>query len=413
MEFDRLLLFGLLTALGGGLLIGVDRERRKGDGPDRDSIGLRTCMLVSLNAAIAALLGTPALVVAGLGTIAFALASYRRSRTTDPGLTSEFALIALYLLGALAMTQTALAAALFVVLAITLSSKVFLHRLVRNVLSKQDVSDALLLAAAVLIVLPLLPDRAVDPLGVLNPRTLWLYAILVMAINAAGYVALRILGPGHGLALAGFFGGFVSSTATIAGMAQRAREEPALSARCSGAALLSNVATVIQLALILVAVSPSLLSAFALPLIVAGGVAALISASVLWRGRDGPKAEDTAGYGRPFAWHHAVLFAVIVAVALFAGALLRQWLGSGGILVAAAATGLADVHAATISVGQLVANASLSPSEAAFALCCAFATNSLMKCLAALTGGRVYALPVIAGIVVINIALFGAAFFVS
>lgn len=92
MEFDRVVLFGLLTALGGGLLIGVDRERRKGDGPDREAIGLRTCMLVALNAAIATVLGAAALVIAGIGTVAFALVSYRRSRTTDPGLTTEFAL---------------------------------------------------------------------------------------------------------------------------------------------------------------------------------------------------------------------------------------------------------------------------------------------------------------------------------
>lgn len=413
MAFDRVVLFGLLTALGGGLLVGVDRERRKGDGSDRDAIGLRTCMLVALNAAIATLLGTAALVIAGIGTVAFALLSYRRSRPTDPGLTTEFALIAIYLLGALAMAQASLAAALFVVLAILLASKAFLHRFARNVLSEQDVTDALLLAAAVLIVLPLLPDRTIDPLDALNPRTLWLFAILVMAINAAGYLALRVLGPGRGLAVAGFFGGFVSSTATIAGMAQRARDEPVLSARCSGAALVSNVATVIQLALILLATSPSLLRALAVPLAVTGSVAALVSASVLWRGRDGPQADDSASYGRPFALHHAVLFAVIVAAALFAGALLRRWLGSDGIFVAAAATGLADVHAAAISVGQLVANAGITPREAAFALCFAFATNSAMKCLAALAGGRVYALSVIAGIIVINAALFGTALLVS
>jgi len=71
------------------------------------------------------------------------------------------------------------------------------------------------------------------------------------------------------------------------------------------------------------------------------------------------------------------------------------------------------VHAAAISLGQLVANAGITPREAAFALSSAFATNSAMKCLAALTGGRVYALPVIAGILVINAALFGTALWVS
>ncbi len=407
MTFDPAILYGLLTALGGGLLIGVDRERRKGDGPDRDSVGLRTCMLVTLNAAVATLLGTAAVVVAGLATIAFAMSSYARSREADPGLTTEFALVALYLLGALAMTRTTLAAALFVVLAVALVSKRLLHGFVRDALGERDITDALLLAAAVLIVLPLLPDRTVDPLGVLNPRSLWLYAILVMAINAAGYIALRVFGPGHGLALAGFFGGFVSSTATIAGMAQRARDEPELTARCSGAALLSNVATVVQLVLILLAVSPGLLRALSLPLAAAGLAALAASGLVLWRGRGGPKADDTAGYGRPFAVHHAVLFAVIVGAALFVGALLREWLGSSGVLVAAGATGFADVHAAAVSLGQVTANAGITPREATFALCLAFGTNSLMKCIAAATGGRAYALPVIAGLLVINAALVG------
>ena len=51
--------------------------------------------------------------------------------------------------------------------------------------------------------------------GVLNPRVIWTLVVVVAFINAGGYVALRTLGPARGLALSGFAGGFVSSTATI------------------------------------------------------------------------------------------------------------------------------------------------------------------------------------------------------
>ena len=78
------------------------------------------------------------------------------------------------------------------------------------------------------------------------------------------------------------------------------------------------------------------------------------------------------------------------------------------MLVAAGATGFADVHAAAVSLGQLTTGAGIGAREATFALCLAFATNSLMKCLAALTGGGTYAVPVIAGLVVINAALVGS-----
>jgi len=408
IDFDRDLMLGLLAAVGGGLLVGTERERRKGQGEQRGAIGMRTCTLAALTGAVAALLGLPAVLVAGAGVVALTLAGYWRSRDFDPGLTTEIALLAAFVLGALAMTRAQLAAALFVVVAIVLASKESLHRFARQVLSEQELNDALLLAASVLIVLPLLPDRTIDPFDVLNPRKLWLLAVLVMSINAAGYVALRALGPGRGLALSGFLSGFVSSTATIAGMGQRAREHPASRQACVTGALLSNVATIVQIALILTAVSTDLLRHLAIPLVVAGLAAAAAGGISLWRARDASGATEMPNYGRAFALHHALLFAGIVAIALFGATALRHWLGLQGVFAAAAATGMADVHAATVTLAQLVSGASISISEAALALAIAFTTNSIMKCAAAATGGRAYAGPVVFGIIVINVALLAA-----
>ena len=66
-----------------------------------------------------------------------------------------------------------------------------LQRFVRIVLSRRELRDGLLLAATAMIVAALLPDRTVDPWQVLNPRKLWFLALLVMAVSAAGRVALQ------------------------------------------------------------------------------------------------------------------------------------------------------------------------------------------------------------------------------
>ena len=91
--------------------------------------------------------------------------------------------------------------------------------------------DVLILAVA-LAVLPLLPDAPVDPWQVLNLRKLWLLTVLVMVIGAAGQMAQQLFGARTGLLLAGFAGGFASSSATIAGLGARARQQPALAPAC-------------------------------------------------------------------------------------------------------------------------------------------------------------------------------------
>lgn len=401
-------LLGFLAAIGGGLLVGIDRERHKAAlARDVEPAGIRTFTTAALAGAIATLIGAAAVAVGMAAVAAMVTVSHWRNADHDPGLTTELALVATFLLGALALSHPQLGAGLFVVLAALLASKQALHRFTRQVLSDEEVEDLLLLAASVLIVLPLSPDRTFDPLGVLNPRKLWLYAVFVMGVNAVGYVLLRAFGSGRGLALAGLLGGFVSSSATIAGMGQRTRSDPRLRSACVAAALLSCVPTVLQLAVILLVLAPDLLREMALPLAAAGTTTCLIAGVFWWRSRDSRGEADDAIKGRPFSLRQALLFAAIVAIALLAAALLRRWIGESGVFAAAAAAGFADVHAAAVSLAQIAGD--IGAHEAGLALAAAFATNSLVKCVGATVGGHAYALPVIGGVVAISVVLVLAA----
>ncbi|GAA4805980.1 MgtC/SapB family protein [Lysobacter hankyongensis] len=393
---------GFCVAFAVGLLIGIERERNKGDGPGRAAAGVRTFILVALAGAIAQRVGGVGIAIGGAFVALAALASYRRSRSEDPGLTTEVAMLVTFLLGVLAMTALPLAAGLGVVVAVVLASKTTLHGFIRDTLTEQELHDALLLAAAAVVVLPLLPDRAIDPWNAFNPHTLWLLVVLVMAINAGGYVALRLLGPGVGLALAGFVGGFVSSTATIAAMGDRARAAPQWLAQCVAAALLSNVATILMLAVVVGALSPPLLRQLAWPLAAAAVAAALAAASMRWRRTAGAVDDRPVAPGRPFEPRQALIFAAIVSAILLFSAGVHRWLGDAGVAIAAGVSGLADVHAATASVAQLVKGDALALGDAGLPVFVALLANSCSKLLMAwLRGGRAFLLRLLPGVVLI------------
>jgi uncharacterized membrane protein (DUF4010 family) len=64
-------------------------------------------------------------------------------------------------------------------------------------LSREDVTATLKFLIVSVIVLPLLPDRGMGPLEALNPRQIGLMVVLVASVSFAGYVAMRLLGPGR------------------------------------------------------------------------------------------------------------------------------------------------------------------------------------------------------------------------
>src|SRR5438445_3658101 len=117
------------VALGIGLLIGIDRERRKVDGPTRAPAGLRTFALTSLCGAVAITAGGELLLaIATAGVFLFAALSYWSARDQDPGLTTEAALVVTVLLGGFAMREPTHAAALGVIVAGLLTARTALHR---------------------------------------------------------------------------------------------------------------------------------------------------------------------------------------------------------------------------------------------------------------------------------------------
>ncbi len=404
------LILGFLVALGVGLLIGIDRERTKGDGPAREAAGLRTFGLAALAGAIGMAAGNELLLgIAVLGVVALTGLAYWRSRDDDPGLTTEVALVLTTLLGGFAIREPAIAAGLGVVVAALLNARSTLHRISRSVLSDVELKDLLIFAGATLVVLPLLPDEPVGPYGALNLRNVWIVVILVMAVSALGYAAMRIVGTRFGLPLAGLASGFISSTATVAAMAGHATKTPAVCRSAVAGAVLSTVATIVQLVVVLAATSPATLEALWLPLATSGAAAfvygGLFTLSALKQKGDGPEQKDGA-----FSLKSALAFAATLAVILIASAALQNWFGEAGILLAAGAAGLADTHSAAISVATLVAAGKIDVAHATFPILVGMTTNTVTKIVMAVTNGdRAFAVRVVPGLVLVVAAAWAGA----
>jgi uncharacterized membrane protein (DUF4010 family) len=326
-------------------------------------------------------------------------------------LTSEIALVLTALLGGLSVQQPALAGGLAVIVAVLLAARTRLHRFVRSVLSEQELNDILIFAGATLVVLPLIPDRPMGPYGALNPHSVWILVVLVMAISGGGYIAVRLLGARFGLPVAGLASGFISSTATIAAMGARVKTAAEIMPAAVAGAVLSTIATIAQMALVLGATSWPTLRTLAISLVSAGLMAVAYGAIFTIRALRQPAGGEQAG-GRAFNPVTALVFALTLSFIMVAAAALQDWLGEKGIILAAALAGFVDTHSAAISVASLVASGKMTVADAVLPILAGLSTNTISKLVLASTGGgRSFAVRVIPGLILVVLAAWAGALY--
>ena len=404
----------LASALGCGLLMGVERERRKGDGPFRAFAGVRSFALATLAGAAAALLGSMPLVAVGAVYVAaLGLTAYVRDRSDDPGVTTEIALFLAYLIGVLCVHNQVLAAALAVVVTGLLAARTGLHRFARDWLQPGEVRSGLVLAALLLLVAPLVPDRPLWQ-GLLHPQAVVRLLLVLLVIQSLAHVGRRLLQARQAMALSALASGFVSSTATIASLGMEVREGRGRARDQAGAAVLSCVATMAQILVVAATVQPGWLARLWLPALAGGAVAA---AWGWWQvrgvGRQEAK-EGASGHSQlppdtaMFKLRDAAMIVVLLTTIQVAVQGLTQWLGDTGMLVGALLAALADVHAATAAVLLRGGPDSADGPVIQMALMAALSLHAGSKCLVALvSGGGRYALAVAPGVVAHTLAFVG------
>jgi len=369
-----------LTALGIGLLVGMERERRP-----ESAAGLRTFALVSMLGCLFALLsdktGGPAVLVTGLLVIAGAMIASNFSARQEEqyrGFTTEAAIIVTYGLGAAVwFGHATLAVMLAIATTVLLYFKAELSRFSRRMTPK-DINSILQFAVLSLVVLPILPSQDYGPYGALNPRQIWWMVVLISGLALAGYLALRIIGTRHGAALLGIFGGLASSTATTMMFSRHARDHVHLVRMAAIVILIANLMVMIRLGVVAGLVAPSLVGQIAV-VFACGLVPGLALTLYGWKILNAGGELPMPSVKNPTELKTAISFGLLYAIVLLASAWLQEVAGNRGLYIVALASGVTDADASVLSALRLYNLEKIPATEAVTAVTLALMANLVFK----------------------------------
>lgn len=395
MAFEQIFL-GFLIALAAGALIGLERQQDKTADQRPGLGGVRTFPLIALAGALSALISHTVgawVIVSTLLVVGSVLSiAYFRDwkQHTSRGMTTPVAALITFLLGVLALLPRLpldtvhryllIIGSAAVVMAL-LSFKEHLHQAVRHI-SDDDIYATAKFVILALVVLPLLPNRTVGPLHVLNPFNIGIMVALIAGLSFLGYVSSRMVGAQKGLATTGILGGLISSTAVTVSMAHQVKRSPELVV--SGAmAILAASSTMFTRMLVIVGIVNSHL---VFPLLAPLGTMTLAgygAVLALYLKTPRSSSEKTSVTHRnPFELRPALTFGLFYSVVLLVTKAAQTYLGQGGLYASSVLAGTTDVDAITLSLLQFHSEG-LDAAVAVTAMTLAAITNTIVKTLLA------------------------------
>lgn len=195
-------------------------------------------------------------------------------------------------------------------------------------LSQQEVRSALVLALLGFVVWPLLPNRFIDPWGLLDPREAWITVVVVACLGFMNYVLLRMYGS-KGVYLTAILGGLVNSTASAAELSSTL-SATGLDSLTVSVVLLTSLAMFLRNVLILAIFAHDAIRTAALPL------AAMTAVAAYWiyRGRkhgESLEGEVSLALASPVSLRKVLTFALLFLSVQVVATLGQRLLGSAGI----------------------------------------------------------------------------------
>ncbi len=398
------LLLHLIVALAIGLLIGLERGWEERDAPEGSRVaGLRTFGLIGFLGGLCAVLSQRfnTLLLAFSFAVLAALLIFAHMedvrRNKDVGITTVVAALVTFALGAIAVLGQVMISAAGAVLAMTLLSlKPVLHQWLQK-MEYRDLLAVIKLLLMSVIVLPALPNAGYGPWHALNPYQIWWLVILIAALSFAGYIAMKAAGTRQGLLLTGALGGMVSSTLVTLNFSRLAAGKD-LGTLIPAGIVLASVVMLPRMALEVSVVNISLLPHLAIPLVL---MALASGGAVLWLARrESPHNPDPElTLDNPMELLPAIKFGLFLALIMLVTKGMYVWLGTKGLYLTAAISGISDVDAITLSLAKM-AQGSVGDIAANRGIIIAALVNTLFKGgIAAVIGGRKiarYVLPIFA-----------------
>ena len=373
----------IALAVAVGLLVGLEREWAQ------KAVGVRTFAIIALlgtltylvapQLEIAALCGTFLLVI--LLNVAQLLKNWQLAtaessapakaaresvyvvdRDAPLEITTSAALLVTLMLGALIGQGhyfTAITAA--IVMTMLLAWKEPLSRFVGE-LQPAEIRSAVLLGLLTFVIYPLLPDRFIDPMDLLNPRQSWLIVVVIAGLGFVNYVMLRFYGT-RGTYYAAFLGGLVNSTAAATELSGLFRGVNSSSVVVA-VVMVTSVAMFVRNLVILAIFAPAAVGTALLPLLAM--TLAALCAVWMHRDRDGTRVAPLS-LSSPVSLPHVLKFAALFVAIAAAGTLAQRYFGTLGFLALSILGGLVSSASTTATAATLAAVGKITPDNAGIA----------------------------------------------
>lgn len=379
-----------------GFAIGLQREMKiLYEHKKNDFGGARTFSMIGLLGYVSAWINLQVpffLLVATLVLGAFLITAYLVNSTPDEnGITTEIsALITFCAAAMLAYEKATLAVFVAIVVLFILNSKDKITEYAK-VIEKKDLSAAIIFAMMTFVVLPILPNKTIDPWGYFNLYNIWLMVILVAGISFFGYIAVRAVGTTKGIGLTGLFGGLASSTAVTLSLGRQGKNSPALSKNLAIGISLACSIMLVRVYFEMLIINPSLANQILTPVIVATVAGYIFIGFLIFTAKKETVVSEPT-FKNPFKMSEALMLGLIFGAVIALIKFANQTFGDSGIYIVSFIAGSADVDAVVLSMASF-AKTGIPSITVLNAIVLAIVSNSITKfAIVAFLGNKTIAL---------------------
>ncbi len=352
-----------------GFFIGFERERAA-QKTELAAMGVRTFSFLGLLGALAGSIHSEWVrVLLALFALSGILMSYWRG-TRDPGrsdigLTTEVAAAVVFALGYIAVSNRMES---FVLGALTLgllSSKKTIHAFTKEKISQAEAEAFIALVVLGIGILPFLDRTPIDPWGIFIPFRLGLLIFMLSLIQFSSYALLKVFGEKAGSFLAGFLGGFVSSTASFVNVRSKIskNKEADESLELIAFALMAVCSSALLSAGILFSSAPELIEemgiSYGLVFLICIGVSALVFTKDSKTRVKVASEKDEAG---PLNVRSQLSFAVILFLVMGLASFAHKFFGQTAFLAVSFVGGLFELHGVTFAIGSMPQGSQVLPA---------------------------------------------------
>ncbi|MDD4353532.1 MAG: DUF4010 domain-containing protein [Candidatus Nanoarchaeia archaeon] len=381
MDF-LIFLLRIMLALALGGLIGIDRQKNKKGYP----AGIRTLAFISLLGFLSSFVSTEInnsyfLIISFLLMFVLLIVGYGVSFNSKYffGFTSTIIMFLTFLIGVISFYEQFyyFAVSLSIIISLLLSQKTFIHSLVSNI-KDNELFDALKFGIIAFIILPLLPNKTIDPFNVINPYSLWLLVVLILSISYLGYLLSKFLGKNKGIYISGFIGGIISSTAVSSSLSLLSKKNESLTDSYVIGITLGNIASVLMILIEAFLVNTSFGVTLILPLISYFILGLIISFVLIKKVEKRNISNADLISESPFNFLPAIKFTLLIAIILYISKIALMIFGNNGIYAVSFFSSFASTTSVIVTISTLVKE-SITSQVAWISVAICILVNNLFK----------------------------------